>query len=184
MVAVIRVTCVSDVALGAVNVWHWRIPEANVLTEVNGILGALDAFYEAIDAYLAPAIITIGSRVTTVDQTPNEEIFASALTCTTSGSGSDLLAGCIVANWRGAQVGARYRGRVYLGPLDTDAINSNGRTVAATPSGIVLTALSTLGQFSTNGVEHGTWSRTYNVFTPSAVYGVNPIAGIQRRRLN
>lgn len=184
MTAVIRVTCESSFATLAVNAWHWRIPEANTATEVSGILTALDTFYEAIDANLAPATWTIGSRVVTVDQSPNEEIFASALTCVTSGATNGFLGACAVVSHRGAAVGARYRGRKYIGPLTAAALASNGRELSSGTLSTISTAFTTLGGFTTNGVEFGVWSEKFSQFTPSTVFAVRTQLGTQRRRVS
>lgn len=152
-------------------------------TEVAGIIGALDTFYEAIDLYLAPQTIIIGARVKIIDTVPETEVFASALTCTTSGTTFDNLAGAIVIRHRAAQIGGRYRGRKYLGPLDEAATASNGRLLETACSSAVAVALSNLAAFSTNGVEFGVWSEKFSQFTPTPITSVNPTLGIQRRRL-
>ena len=184
MVAVIKVITTGSIATESVNTLHWRIPEANVSTEVAGILTAIDTFYETIDSYLAPQTFTIGSRVLTVDQSPNEEIFASALTCVTSGAATQVLSACAVVTYRGAPIGPRYRGRNFLGPLDNDAIATGGRLLDTTFRNTLITAMTTLGTTATNGVEFGIWSNKFQTFEPATVFSANPVLGTQRRRLH
>lgn len=184
MVAVVKVVTTSSIATESVNTLHWQIPEANVATEVAGILTAIDTFYEAIKQYLAPQTYTIGSRVLTVDQSPNEEVFASALTCVTTGAATQVLSACAVANYRGAAIGPRYRGRNFIGPLDNDAIATGGRLVDTTFRTALIAALTTMGGTTTNGVQFGIWSNKFSTFEPATVFGCNTVLGTQRRRLH
>lgn len=183
MATVVEVTCTSSLATDAVNVWHWRIPESNVSTEIAAVISALDTFYEAIDANLAPATITIGTRVATVDKNPNEEVPHSSLTTVTSGASTGMLAASAVIGHRAALIGGRYRGRKYIGPLTSGSIQSNGRLLDATFRSSLLSALTTLGTTTTAGIEMGVWSRKFSSFTPSTVFSVAETLGVQRRRL-
>lgn len=183
MVAVIEVRASSSIGTEAVNVWHWRIPEANSLTELTGIIGALDAFYEAIKAELQAGIITVEGLARTVDQNPNEYISGSGLTTLTTGSGASVLSACAVLSLKSNTVGGSRRGRKYLGPLDTAAVATNGADVATSTISTILTAATTLMGFTTNGVELGVWSRKFQTFTPVSAVGVATGLGTQRRRL-
>jgi hypothetical protein len=183
MVAVVEVTTESNIATGSTNVWHWRIPEANVGTEVAAIVSALDTFYEALDNYLQAQTWTIPTRVVTVDKNPNQEIGASGTTAANVAAGGPILAGCAVASYRGVFVGRRYRGRKYLGPLASASVQSNGRLLVTGARDAILAALVALGTDDTAGIEFGVWSRKFTSFTPATVFTCDPVIGIQRRRM-
>lgn len=183
MPVIYRVECSSNIATQAVNVWHFQGPDSDRVTEANACITALDAFYESIKAYLIAGIITSGSRVTTEGLTPNVEIGASSLTCTTTGSGMDILAQCVVAKLRSVNIGQRYHGRKYLGPLASIGVDADGRTIAGACRTDVISGLTTLMGVSASGIDLGVYSKTYNIFTPVTVVSANTIVGIQRRRL-
>lgn len=183
MVTVVEVTTESSIVTESVNVWHWRIPEANVGTEVAAIVTALDTFYEALDARLLTQTWTIPTRVVTVDKNPNVEIGASGTTATNTGTGGVVLAASAVCSYRGAFVGRRYRGRKYVGPLSSTAVASNGRELESAARADFLAALVALGTTTTAGIEFGVWSRKFSQFTPCTVFAVDNTLGIQRRRV-
>lgn len=183
MTVIYRVECSSSIATQAVNVWHFQGPDSDRVTEANACITALDAFYESIKAYLIAGTITAGSRVLTEGLTPNVEIGATSLTTVTTGSGMDILAQCVVAKLRSANVGGRYHGRKYLGPLASLGVDSDGKTINSSCRTDVISGLTTLMGFSTAGVDLGVYSRTFNTFTPTTIVSANTIVGIQRRRL-
>lgn len=183
MVAVIEVRASSSLASEAVNVWHWRIPEANALTELTGIIGALDAFYEAIKAEIQVSTITVEGLARTVDKNPNTYIGGSGLTTTATGVAGNNLASSAVLALKSNTVGGSRRGRKYIGPLDANSVDATGRQVATATITAIVNAATTLMGFTTNGVELGVWSRKFSVFTPVTTVGVSSQLGTQRRRL-
>lgn len=183
MPAVVRVSAESSLATGSVNVWHWIIPNSSPATETSGIVSALDTFYTAIAGVLAAQTFTIGERVVTVDQNPNLIIAATTQQATGTGVGSSQLSSCYVLQLRSNVVGGSHRGRVYLGPLDTAAIQADGRTPTVVDQNTVVSAAATLMAFTTNGVQLAVWSRKNLVAQPVTGVSVRSVIGVQRRRL-
>jgi hypothetical protein len=183
VVAVVEIRASHSFATQAVNVWHWRIPESNAVTEVNAAITALDAFYEAIKARIQAGTITVEGLARTVDQNPNEYIGGSGLTTTTTGATGGLLSASVVLSLKSNFVGGSRRGRKYLGPLYAAGIQADGRSVASSVATDVVNAATTLIGTTTSGIEFGVWSRQEEVFTPITTVAVNPIVGTQRRRL-
>lgn len=183
MPAVIRVPVESSLSTQAVNVWHWIIPNSSPLTEASGICTALDTFYTAIAGVLGATTFTIGTRVVTVDQTPNLVIPAVTQSAVGTGPGFSMLASCAVLQLGSNVVGGSHRGRVYLGPLDSSAVDSTGRQIASADQSTITAAAATLMAFTTNGVQLAVWSRKNLVATPVTGVSTRNIVGIQRRRL-
>ena len=183
MACVVRVTVESSLATEAVNTTHWRIPESAPTTEVNGIIGALDAFYEAVKTYLYGMTLTTGARVVTVDQNPNRLIPSTPLTCTPSGGTPAPFQAAVVCGLYATEIGPRYRGRFYLGPLLVGAIGTTGTAPSAAATTTIQTALTTLAAFSTNGVQMVVWSRKFQTYEEVATAVVSQTLGTQRRRL-
>jgi hypothetical protein len=184
MPAVVRVPVESSLATGSVNVWHWIIPNSSPVTEVSGICTALDTFYTACATVFSVQTFTIGNRCVTVDQSPNLIISATTQTATGSGAGQAQLSTCFVAQLGSNVVGGSHRGRVYLGPLNSSAVQSDGRTPTVAQSNTVVSALATLMGFTTNGVQLAVWSRKLLAAQPVTSVGVRPLIGVQRRRLS
>lgn len=184
MVAVIRFSAESSLATKSVNVWHYRIPGANSVSETEAAMNAVDNFYEAVKTFLSAGLITIGPTAQTVDFESNIYITAGAPeTVTTTGTPTGVLALAMVINFRSAFVGPDRRGRVYLGPLDEDLI-TDGRTIDPGAIATAQTAVNALIADTTSGIELGVWSRAKQAFTPYTTATVRPLVGIQRRRLS
>lgn|SRR5215471_1031873 len=184
MSAVIRITAEgSNGGVPDVNVFHWRIPNSAPATEVGGIATALSTFYNAIKAYLNAGTITIGSRVVSVDQTPNFVVPITPLTVATTG-GANVTAGtCIVCSWQTGLVGRSFRGRNYLGPISTtNGTAQDGHHANATAVVAFQTAADTLRAVTTNGVSFVIWSKVVNGSTNVTGAVVQSILGTQRRR--
>lgn len=184
MPAVIRVTAESNIATGAVNIWHWIIPNSSPLTEAQNAVNALGTFYTAIAGVLQAGTIAIGQRVVTEDQTPNLIISPTVVNVATSGGGQSPLQCAIVLRRYSNVVGGAHRGRVYLGPVDTAAIQANGRQVSTADSTTINTAAATLMGTTTGGIQLATWSRKNRTATPITGVGVTSLLGTQRRRLS
>jgi hypothetical protein len=183
MSAVIRVSVESNLATGSVNVWHWIIPNSSPVTESNNAVNALDTFYTALGSVLGAQTFTIGSRVVTVDQNPNLIIGATSQTATTSGTGYSVLSACAVVRLSSSIVGGGHRGRVYLGPLANNVLNSNGRELTTAIANTITSAAATLMGTTTGGIQLAVWSRTTRVATAVTGVAVPTGLGTQRRRL-
>lgn len=183
MVAVVEIRASHSFATQAVNVWHWRIPESNAITEVNAAITALDTFYETIKSRIQTGVLTVEGLARTVDQNPNEYIGGSGLTTSTTGATGGSLATAIVLSLKSNTVGGSRRGRKYLGPAPATVLNADGRTIASAVITDVVNAATTLIGTTTSGIEFGVWSRQLEVFTPITTVAVNSVAGTQRRRL-
>lgn len=183
MVAVIRVTAESSLATASVNVWHFQIPDTARVAEADEVVDKLDTFYTALATMLTSATWTIGSRVVTVDKNPNQVVGATSETSTSSASGTSSLAMCAVLHFSGANIGPRYRGRVYLGPLSASALNSDGRTIASANKATITSAATTLMGVGALGTQLVVWSRKWSAATIVTTIGVTNVAGVQRKRL-
>lgn len=184
MSKVIRVTAESSLATKAVNVTHWRIPGAgSQAAEVSAAIAALNTFYNAIKNYVAMGTVTIGTRVVTVDQAPNEEIPSSNSSVLTTGTAGEVTSAAWVLSYRGAAIGPRYRGRLFLGPVAAGVVTSSGTVFNSTDTGTVASAFATLRATTASSIEFGVWSRTHQIFTPAVASSVSTAIGTQRRRL-
>jgi hypothetical protein len=183
MPAVIRVTAESNQAQQSVNVWHWIIPNSSPLTEAQNAVNALGTFYTAIAGVLAVQIFSIGRRVVTVDQVPNLIISPTVSNVTCTGVNRSPLQAAIVLALGSNVVGGSHRGRVYLGPLDGAAIQSDGRSVTASDLTTINTAAAALMATTTGGIQLAVWSRKNRAAQPVTAVGGSPIIGTQRRRL-
>lgn len=183
MPAVIRVTAEGDIATGCVNVYHWIIPNSAPVTEANNAIGALNTMYTTLATWLQMGSIRIGARVVTVDQSPNLVIGATSQVVASTGASFDPLMCAAVIQWSTAVVGGSRRGRTYLGPLEAGAVDSNGRTLNSTMRTAILNAAATMSAVTTGGIQHAVWSRKLQTATAINTTGVNPVVGVQRRRL-
>lgn len=184
MSKVIRIDVESSLATESVNVFHWQIPGAgSQAAEIATCIGAMDSFYEAIKAYLSAGTLTIGERVVTVDQNPNQELASTPATVSTTGGAPTVLSAALLVGMRGASIGGRYRGRKFLGPLDEDLISSDGTSIDPAVVAATATAWATLVGTTTNSVAFGTWSKTYGIFTAATASVVRGAVKTQRRRL-
>ena len=183
MVAIVRVPVEGSLATQSVNIWHWEIPNSAPTTEVSEINVKLDTFYTALASILAVQTFSIGTRVVTVDQNPNLIISGTTQTSTASGTGTQVLSACAVLQLSSAIVGGAHRGRVYLGPLDTNSVQSNGRSLDTTVRSDITAAAGALLTPTASGCRPVIWSRKNLAAT--VVSGVSTAAtvGTQRRRL-
>lgn len=181
---IVRIAAESTIAFGSVNVWHWDLPGVAETTEVNAAITALDTFYEAIKTHLQPAVITAGTRVVTVDESPNRVIAGTPLSTTTTGTDNAPRQAAVVCKLLTPFIGKSYSGRVYLGPLYKSAIATDGRQVSSGTISTVQTALTTLVGTTTSGIQLVVWSRKLNAATPVTGSAVNGVIGTQRGRLN
>jgi len=183
MPAVVRIPVESSLATGSVNVWHYRIQNAAPATEVSEAIDQLDTFYTAIAGLLAAQTFTIGSRCVTEDQTPNLIINGAVETATGTGSSTTLLAGAAVLSIFSGIVGGTHRGRKYLGPLDSAAMQADGRSLNATDRSTLNAAAGALLSPTASGSVMGIWSRKNEVFTLATGVSTAALIGIQRRRM-
>lgn len=167
----------------AVNVWHFDCGGAATTSLANECIVKVDTFLEAIKAFLAAGTYTTGSRVVTVDQTPNAVVAATALTCVSSGVGNAPRQVAAGVSWRTAFIGRSFRGRNYIGPLASGAVASDGLNLNSTFASDLLTAAGNLRTVTTGGAQLCVWSerlQAANVVTGAAV----PLSlRTQRRRL-
>ena len=184
MSAVVRIPVESSLATLSVNVWHYRITNASPVTEVSEAIDQLDTFYTAIAGVLQTQTLTIGLRCVTEDQVPNIIINGGIETSTGTGAGTGILAAAAVLSLSSGIVGGAHRGRKYLGPLDSAAMQSDGRSLNATDKSTILTAATALLTPTASGSVVGVWSRKNSSFTVATGVAVANLLGIQRRRMS
>lgn len=183
MAAVVRITAESSLSTQSVNVWHYRIPNISPTAEVDECIDQLDTFYTAIATYLTAGTYLIGQHVVTVDQSPNVIIPGTSETSVTSGTGTQVLSAAAVLTIGSLIVGGSHRGRKYLGPLETAAVQSNGRLLDGTSRAAMISAAGALLLATTSGCTMGVYSRKNNSFTVASSVGMRDTVGTQRRRL-
>lgn len=184
MVAIVRVPVESSLATGSVNVWHWEIPNSAPITEVGEVTAALDTFYTAIAGVLFVQTFTIGTRCVTVDQNPNVIIPANTGSATATGVGVSVLSAAAVLSLGSYVVGGTHRGRVYLGPLDQGAVQSNGRQLGTSEQSTINSAAGALLTPTASGCRLVVWSRKNNTATVVTSVSTALQLGTQRRRLS
>jgi hypothetical protein len=183
MPAVIRVSVESSLATQSVNVWHWIIPNSAPVTEANNAINALDAFYTTLTTTFAPQTFTIGSRVVTVDQSPNLIIGATSQTAAGTGASTEVLSAAAVLRMYSSIVGGSHRGRKYLGPLSGGVVASNGRELVSGTVTNITAAAATLMAVTTGGINLAVWSETTQSATAVTGVGCATTLGTQRRRI-
>jgi hypothetical protein len=116
-----------------VNVWHIRTIELGPGTtetgQVNALLGYIRTFYNTIGSwYPATTVLSLGT-VTAVDSSREIAGTFAGVTGTGTGSAPQLLA--LVNTWKTTIAARRGRGRTFLGPLCTAAMQNDGTPAAA-----------------------------------------------------
>jgi hypothetical protein len=119
-----------------VNVWHIKTNDANLsteLTQANALIGYMRTLYDAIKIYYpATTVLSLG---TVTEELTSREITPTMASVTGTGTGSAPQLLALVVTWRTNVASRRGRGRTFLGPLATAAMQSDG-----TPSATLLTA--------------------------------------------
>jgi hypothetical protein len=182
-VSVIRVTVESSLATESVNVFHFEIADVSPVTEAQAAVDALEDYYDSIKNLLVAGTLTIGSRVVTVDQTPNSVIAAVSRTVVTTGTATEGLALAAVLSWSTGLIGPRYRGRNYLGPLGGVVISSDGRTLDGTSRNTLISNAATHLITGLTAADLVVYSRKFNTSQTITGVGMDTVAGVQRRRM-
>lgn len=184
MVAWFRFTSASSVSSAAVNVWSYQVPGGAVsTTQANEAIQQVDAFFEAIKVYLAPATWTHGARVTTLGILPPTLIAATALTTVTTGTTQAPRQAAATFTMNTQFLGKSYRGRKYIGPLSNGALSSTGDVLDPTFVAALQTNINPFLTPTAAGAQLAVFSEKLNV--GQAVTGIiarSPIR-TQRRRL-
>lgn len=182
--SVIRVPVESSLATEAVNIYHFEIPDVAPVTEAQEAVDALQDFYEAVKGTLTAGTLTIGRRVTTVDQNPNAVIAATARTVVCTGTGTEGLAVSAVLSWSTGLVGPRYRGRNYLGPIAGAVLTTDGRTLDNTLRQAYIDQAELYLITGLTNANLVVYSRKFNTSQPVINANMASVAGIQRRRMS
>jgi len=115
-----------------VNVWHIKTNDANLsteLTQANALIGYIRTFYDSLKTYYPTA--TVLSLGTVTEELTSREITPTMASVTGLGTGSAPQLLALVVTWRTNIASRRGRGRTFVGPLTTSAMQSDG-TPAAT----------------------------------------------------
>ena len=181
--AIIRFTSEFSGAYEAVNVWHFLTPTPAVQADADECIVAVDDFFSAFPTYMRAGTWTHGSRVTTVDSTPNFVVPSTPQTTTTTGSSPAPNQVCAGITWQTDFIGKSYRGRTYIGPLSLLGLETDGQTIKTAFSTALHTAALALRALTPGGSQLCVWS-------PTGLFG-NVVTGhvvrtgyrTQRRRL-
>lgn len=120
------------------NIWHVSVPSGGVEGNLGEALDALEAFYDAVKEFMpGPGKIVLGEGMINDPGGSPTYVDDDSRTITLP-IGTDpqpsLLA--IVCGWRTASATRSGRGRTFVGPWGTNALEGDG-----TPNAAVLTAL-------------------------------------------
>lgn len=180
---VIRVPVESSLATAAVNVWHFNVGAVSPVTDAQAAVDALEDFYDSIKAYLVAGTLTIGGRVVTVDQDPNSVVATTSRSLATTGTQTEALSVAAVLKHITPFIGPRYRGRTFLGPVDSNVLNADGRTLSTTIRNTMISNAVTHLLTNLSLADLVVYSRKFN--TPNVVtgFGMDTTAGTQRRRM-
>lgn len=169
---IIRFTSEFSGAYEAVNVWHFLCPTPVTVSDANECIVAVDDFYSAFPTYMRAGTWTHGTRVTTVEETPDFVVGATAQTTTTTGSSpapNQVAAGI---TWQTDFIGKSYRGRSYIGPLSLLGLETDGQTIKTAFATALGTAADALMAITAGGSQLCVYSPTghfANVVTSNIV---------------
>lgn len=179
MAAIVRIP-VKVTAAGrrpSYNIWH-TFSATPTLAEAQAAVDALRDFYTSIAAfYNSTTTIEIGINVVEITTVP--PLIRPVVIRTVVGTGGTAQAPYQLANvvsLRTANAGRSYRGRIYLGPMSSTALN--GAIVNGTLVGTMQTAANTLVATGLLRV----WSEKLAVGTVVTGAVVNTAVETQRRR--
>jgi hypothetical protein len=168
--AQVRIPAVSTVSEDTVtNTWHFLIP-GDPLGSINNITTALSTFYEAFDTYKSNLQSWTTARVkyyNLSDTEPRVPIGDEALSTISSAPAGNPLpheVACVVSfagDYVSGQSQARRRGRVYIGPLNTQAVTTTGLLTSA----LVTAAAAAADALLTSSTASADWS--WVVYSPS-----------------
>lgn len=127
---------------------NWAFSGTNPQAETVGIASALQVFYSACASYLSPAIAQNAHEIKMSNlpgTPPNYPFYTTAFNLSSAPAGSPLpseVATCL--SFQGDKAAgfpqARRRGRIFIGPLDTTALDASGRPAAAMLTAITAAA--------------------------------------------
>ena len=180
---VFRFTAESSATAQAVNVWHVKTPGSATSTDANQAIVAVKAFYEAIKAFMAPDIWTIGSRVITLDETPNRLISATVLTSTMTGTSRAAAQVAAGITWHTAFIGKSFTGRSFIGPLSNGGVNTDGATITSAFLAALTTGAANITPTLTGGGEFCVWSDKLDSAEEITQAQIRTGLRTQRRRL-
>lgn len=131
------------------NVWHVRTLSdfSPVNTDLQGLVNNIRTFYTSC-ASLYPNTATITLGTVTEVGTSNESVPSFTAVVGTGGTGLAPQALALVVTWRTSVAARRGRGRTFLGPLASGAMQTDG-TVADALLGTARTAATALVTAST-----------------------------------
>jgi len=132
---------------------------------------------------MAPDIWTIGSRVITLDETPNRLISATVLTSTMTGTSRAAAQVAAGITWHTAFIGKSFTGRSYVGPLSNGGINSDGLTITSAFLTALTTAAGNITPALTGGGEFCVWSEKLQAAQEISQAQMRTGLRTQRRRL-
>lgn len=161
-----QVSIPMDTALpedAIVNTWHFDDDDDPIAAPDDTrdwIMQALTGFYQTIDNVLLAASVTSPATVRLYDMadpTPRQPLFTEQIALTPVNGDDGLpseVALCLSfsAAVSSGQNAARRRGRLYLGPIATAAITTEGG--ARRPSAAVRTVIANAAAVVRNGIEH------------------------------
>jgi hypothetical protein len=109
------------------NIWHIRTADPGFTTELmqaNQLIGYLRTFYNSLSAYYpTTTVITVG---TVTEEGTAREIIPTMTPVSGGGTGSMMQALALVATWKTTIAARRGRGRTFIGPLSTGAVQNDG----------------------------------------------------------
>lgn len=193
----VRIEKVSGITADAiVNTFHWILEDdtrAAAVTAAGNILTRLETFYQAVDNYMPPLLVATTPSVKTytlMDPEPRVPLLVGNITITPSGTSALPSEVAMCLSYRGDLASgvnpARRKGRIFLGPLGTNAIDSTVVAGEVRPLPAFTGALRAAGQVLA-GVTVGlptwcVWSPTALTAAPVTFVSTDNAFDTQRRR--
>lgn len=185
---------VPDTALVSIEMSSGGQPVVNVVgVDLNGgtVLNATTAVKTAWEMALGP-LTKLTSATTMVnyhgmDLSSSTGAIVDVASATAGGGGAGAKAtnaACALVKWNGGTRSKSSRGRLYFGPLQESDVNTDGRTILATPLGLISNAFNNFkSSLNTAGFPLVVVSRKLSEATPVVSLTVETVIATQRRRI-
>lgn len=149
------------------NVWHMRFTNASAPGgDQDAMVEAVRDFYTAINGdFTASTTLSFNGELRGVGDDSDSLYTATPWSVTGTGSNFAPPADCAIVSWRTSAATRSGRGRTFLGPLNSAAIESNGTPTEGFRSGnqaAIDDLIETSDSFANGAL--GVYSRTENVF--------------------
>jgi hypothetical protein len=183
---VAEVTCsITGGPTTAYNIWHFNMSDPFDVPQITAIGSGLVAYYQSLKALFASgSTITVGEKFLYLGTVPPVYVSYVPVSFASTGSSRNAANVAAVSSWRTASAGRSYRGRTYLGPLETTALDTNtGLLAAGVVAGIKTAGEALIAAGVTTSTNLVIYSRKLNSAATVIAAQVDTRPDSQRRRL-